>query len=207
RQPTARRPRTPRRRAAGDAHARRHRARSNRRADGGQPARRTPEGGSRLGSVAVEPLNVWEYERAAAELLEPGADGYFVGGAGDEVTLAENVAAYRRLTLRPRVLVDVADPSTATTVLGRDVSLPVLVAPVAYQRVAHPDGEVATARAAAAVGTIMCLSTFATATFADVAAAGGPRWFQLYVPRDPGVGAETIAAAAAHGFEALVVTV
>jgi isopentenyl diphosphate isomerase/L-lactate dehydrogenase-like FMN-dependent dehydrogenase len=155
----------------------------------------------------VEPLNVWDYERAAAELLEPGAYGYFVGGAGDEITLAENVAAFRRLVLRPRVLVDVADPSTATTVLGREVSLPVLVAPVAYQRVAHPDGEVATARAAAAAGTIMCLSTFATATLADVAAAGGPRWFQLYVPRDPGVAADTIAAAAAHGFEALVVTV
>jgi isopentenyl diphosphate isomerase/L-lactate dehydrogenase-like FMN-dependent dehydrogenase len=155
----------------------------------------------------VEPLNVWDYEAAAAELLEPGAYGYFAGGAGDETTLAENVAAYRRLTFRPRVLVDVADPSTATTVLGREVSLPVLVAPVAYQRVAHPDGEVATARAAAAAGTIMCLSTFATATMADVAMAGGPRWFQLYVPRDPGIAAETIGAAAAHGFEALVVTV
>ena len=160
-----------------------------------------------MSSKHPELLNVWDYERLAADLLEPGPYGYFAGGAGDEVTLAENVAAYRRLTLRPRVLVDVADPSTATTVLGREVALPVLVAPVAFQRVAHPDGEVATARAAAAAGTIMCLSTFATATFADVAAAGGARWFQLYVPRDPGVAAETIAAAAAHGFEALVVTV
>jgi isopentenyl diphosphate isomerase/L-lactate dehydrogenase-like FMN-dependent dehydrogenase len=105
------------------------------------------------------------------------------------------------------VLVDVADPSTATTVLGREVALPVLVAPVAFQRVVHPDGEEATARAAAAAGTIMCLSTFATATMAEVAAAGGPRWFQLYVPRDPAIAAETIAAAVEHGFEALVVTV
>ena len=95
-------------------------------------------------------VNVWDYEAAAAERLEPGPYGYYAGGAGDELTLRDNVEAFRRWQLRPRVLVDVAEPATATTVLGHEVALPVLVAPVAYQRVAHPDGEVAMARAAAA---------------------------------------------------------
>ena len=135
----------------------------------------------------MEPLNVWDYERLAAERLEPGAHGYYAGGAGDELTLRDNVEAYRRWVLRPRMLVDVEPCSTATTVLGQEVSMPLLVAPVAFQRVAHPEGEVATARAARDVGTIMCLSTLATSTPAEVAAVGGPCWFQLYVFRDEGV--------------------
>jgi isopentenyl diphosphate isomerase/L-lactate dehydrogenase-like FMN-dependent dehydrogenase len=155
----------------------------------------------------VDAITIADYERAAAALLDRGTYDYYAGGANDELTLAENVAAYGRLKLRPRVLVDVDEPSTATTVLGRDLSLPVLIAPVAFQKMANPEGEVATARAAAAAGTIMCLSTFATSTFADVAAAAGPRWFQLYVPRDPGLQAETLAAAAEHGYEALILTV
>ena len=97
------------------------------------------------------PVNVLEYERRAEEALEPGAHGYFAGGAADERTLAENVAAFTRLKLRPRMLVDVSNVSTATTVLGTDVSMPLLVAPTAIQKMCHPDGEPATARAAAAV--------------------------------------------------------
>ena len=80
--------------------------------------------------------------------------------------------------------------------------MPLLVAPVAFQRVAHPDGEVAMARAVAAAGTVMCLSTLATATWDEVAETGVPRWFQLYVPRDPGVAAEVVAGAAERGFGA-----
>jgi 4-hydroxymandelate oxidase len=155
----------------------------------------------------VEPLNVWEYERLAADSLEPGAFGYFTGGANDELTLADNVAAYRRWNLRPRVLVDVADPSTATTVLGQEVALPLLIAPIAYQRVAHPDGEVAMARAAAAAGTVMCVSTLATSSWDEIAATGVARWFQFYVPRDPGLAAEIAGKAREHGFGALVLTV
>jgi isopentenyl diphosphate isomerase/L-lactate dehydrogenase-like FMN-dependent dehydrogenase len=155
----------------------------------------------------VEPLNVWDYERLAAERLEPGAHGYYAGGAGDELTLRDNVEAYRRWVLRPRMLVDVEPCSTATTVLGQDVSMPLLVAPVAFQRVAHPDGEVATARAARDAGTIMCLSTLATSTPAEIADVGGPRWFQLYVFRDEGVTRELIAQARAGGYGALVLTI
>src|SRR6476469_9217953 len=120
-------------------------------------------------------LNVWDYERAAAERLAQGPYDYFAGGALDEVTLADNVAAYRRWLLRPRVLIDVAETSTATTVLGHELALPVVVAPVAFQRAAHPDGEVAMARAVAAAGTVMCVSTMATATWDEIGATLVPR--------------------------------
>jgi 4-hydroxymandelate oxidase len=155
----------------------------------------------------VKPFNVADYEAAAAERLDAGTYAYFAGGAGDEVTLRDNVEAYRRWQLRPRVLVDVDDSSPATTVLGREISMPLLVAPMAYQRLAHPDGEVAMARAAAAADTIMCLSTLATSTAEDVAATGVPRWFQLYVFRDAGVTRQLVDHARDNGFEALVVTV
>jgi isopentenyl diphosphate isomerase/L-lactate dehydrogenase-like FMN-dependent dehydrogenase len=155
----------------------------------------------------VEPVNVWDYEALARERLAPGPHGYYAGGAGDELTLADNVEAFRRWQLRPRMLVDVEASTTATSVLGQEVSLPVLVAPVAFQRVAHPDGEVGMARAALAAGTIMCLSTLATATPAEVAATGAQLWFQLYVFRDVGVTNELIAQAREHGFGALVLTV
>jgi isopentenyl diphosphate isomerase/L-lactate dehydrogenase-like FMN-dependent dehydrogenase len=155
------------------------------------------------------PVNVSEYERLAEGALEEGALGYFAGGACDELTLHENVAAFRRLRLRPRMLVDVSGVSTATTVLGTDVSMPLLVAPTAIQKMCHPDGEPATARAAAAAGTVMTLSTIATSTPAEVAAAapGAPRWFQVYCFRDEGVTRALIEQAVEHGYEALVLTV
>jgi len=156
-----------------------------------------------------EPCNLADYEQLARERLDPGAYGYFAGGAGDERTLHENVAAWSRWLLRPRALVDVSEAGTATTVLGTPVSMPLLVAPVAYQRMAHPDGEPGMARAAAAAGTIMVLSTLATSTPAEVAAAapGAPRWFQLYVFRDPGVTRALIDQAADAGYLALALTV
>jgi len=156
-----------------------------------------------------EPCNVADYERLARERLSEGAYGYFAGGAGDERTLRENVEAYGRWRLRPRALVDVSEASTATTVLGTEVSMPLLVAPVAFQRMAHPDGEPGMARAAAAAGTIMVLSTLATSTPAEVAAAapGAPRWFQLYCFRDRGVTRALIDQAEEAGFEAIALTV
>ena len=88
----------------------------------------------------AEPLTVSEYERLAEDILEAGALGYFAGGACDERTLRENVESWRRYRLRPRVLVDVEGTTAATTVLGTEVSMPVLVAPTAFHRMAHPDG-------------------------------------------------------------------
>jgi isopentenyl diphosphate isomerase/L-lactate dehydrogenase-like FMN-dependent dehydrogenase len=156
-----------------------------------------------------EPLNAWEYERVAEEKVEPGPWGYFVGGAGDERTLAENVAAFGRWRLRPRMLVDVGSVTTRTTVLGGDVSMPVLVAPTAFQQLAHPDGDLAVARAAAAAGTVMCLSTLGGASPAQVheAAPEGRNWFQLYWSRDRAFTQELVQAVEASSFEAIVLTV
>ena len=153
--------------------------------------------------------SVADYERLAAERLEPGPLGYFAGGAGDERTLRDNVEAFGRWRLRPRMLVDVSEPSAATTILGGDVSMPVLVAPVAIQRMAHADGEAGMARAAAAVGTAMCVSSFSTTAPRDVAAAapGAPRWLQLYCFRDDGVTRALVEEAEEHGYGAIAVTV
>ncbi|HEU4657152.1 MAG TPA: alpha-hydroxy acid oxidase [Capillimicrobium sp.] len=151
-----------------------------------------------------------DFERLAEARLAPGPFGYFAGGAGDERTLRDNVAAWRRLRLRPRVLVDVSDVTTATTVLGHEVAMPVLVAPTALQRMAHPDGEPAMARAAAAAGTVFTLSTLASSRPSEIAAhapAAAPRWFQLYVFRDRAITRALLDEALAHGFGAVVLTV
>jgi 4-hydroxymandelate oxidase len=153
----------------------------------------------------MRPVNVWDYERLAAEKLDANALAYFAGGAGDEVTLRDNVAAFERRKLRPRVLVDVGEVSTATTVLGTEIALPVLIAPLAMQRMAHPDGEEATARAAAAAGTIMCLSSAATCAPAEL--TSGHRWFQVYVWRPRDTTEQAIEEAVAGGYSALVLTV
>ncbi|TML20268.1 MAG: alpha-hydroxy-acid oxidizing protein [Actinobacteria bacterium] len=176
---------------------------------------RPPEAGFLLDRLirlarVTEPINVWDYERLAEQRLDANALAYFAGGAGDEVTLRDNLAAFERRKLRPRVLVDVSSVTTATTVLGTDVSMPVLIAPLAFQRMAHPDGEAATARAAAAAGTIMCLSSAATRSPREVAeacAAEGTRWFQVYVFRDRALTEGLIAEAVECGFTALVLTV
>jgi 4-hydroxymandelate oxidase len=154
----------------------------------------------------MKPVNIWDYESLAEEKLDANAHAYFAGGAGDEVTLRDNVAAFERRKLRPRVLVDVGAVSTKTTVLGAEIALPVLVAPLAMQRMAHPHGEEATARAAAAAGTIMCLSSAATCAPKDLP-ADGPRWFQVYVWRPRSKTEAAIEEAVAAGYSALVLTV
>jgi isopentenyl diphosphate isomerase/L-lactate dehydrogenase-like FMN-dependent dehydrogenase len=156
-----------------------------------------------------ESVNVWDYERLAEERLDPGAWGYYAGGAGDEWTLRENLAAWNRWQLRPRVLVDVGEVNAATTVLDTEVSMPLLVAPTAYHRVADPEGEAATARAAAAARTIMCLSMLATATPEEVAAAAPAalRWYQVYVYTRREVTWAFVERALEVGFRTLVLTV
>lgn len=159
--------------------------------------------------TVATPVNVWDFERLAAARLDAGVLGYFAGGAWDERTLGENVAAYDRWQLRPRVLVDVSEVDLRTTVLGTPVSMPVLVAPVALQRLVDADGELAMARAAARAQTIMCLSTIATATPAEVAAnaPAAPRWLQVYVFRDRAITRAIVDEAVAAGFGALALTV
>lgn len=145
--------------------------------------------------------------RAREALPDPVYD-YFAGGAADEVTLAENDAAWGRWALRPRVLTGGGEAELAIELLGSRLSAPVLLAPVAAQRLLHPDGEVASARAAAAAGTAFCLSTRATADLAEVAAAvDGTLWFQLYVGQERAGSARVLARAAEHGYRAIVLTV
>lgn len=150
-----------------------------------------------------------DFERAAAAVLDNAAHSYIAGGATDEITLRDNIASWGRLAIRPRVLVGVGHRDLSVELLGRRRPHPLLIAPTAFQRLAHAEGEVATARAAAATDTIMCLSTLATTPAAALARAvpEAPRWFQLYVFSDRGVSRELVARAAEHGYEALVVTV
>ena len=157
----------------------------------------------------MEPLNVHEYEALARERMGGIGWEYIRGGSGDESTLRENVEAFARWKLRPRILVDVASVDAAATVLDTPVSMPVLIAPTAMQRFADPEGEAATARAAARAGTIMVLSTSATMRPGAVAGAApdATRWFQIYVLRDRGVTQALIDEACAHGYSALVLTV
>jgi 4-hydroxymandelate oxidase len=157
----------------------------------------------------VHPLDLDALETRARERLERGAYDYIAGGADAELTVADNLAAWSRLRLRPRVLHDVAAVSTATTLLGSEVPTPVVVAPMAYHRIAHPDGEAASAAGAAAAGAVYVLSTQATMSVEEVAAVApaGERWFQVYVVRDRGWTAELVARAAAAGYRALVLTV
>jgi isopentenyl diphosphate isomerase/L-lactate dehydrogenase-like FMN-dependent dehydrogenase len=162
-----------------------------------------------MAEAASGPINVADFERIASERMDEGPLGYFNGGAWDEVTLRENINVWRRWRLRPRMLVDVGEVSTATELFGTAISMPVVIAPVAFQRMAHPEGEEGMARAAAAAGTLMCLSTIATARPSDVAGAApdGRRWFQLYCFRDRAVTQALMDEAVEAGYEAIVLTV
>jgi isopentenyl diphosphate isomerase/L-lactate dehydrogenase-like FMN-dependent dehydrogenase len=157
----------------------------------------------------MEPLNVADYERVAEERVDAGVFGYIAGGAGDEHTLRANVEAFRRVALRPRMLVDVSSCSARATVLGHDLSMPLLVAPTAYQRLMHPDGEGATARAAGAAGTVFCQSTLSSLRPAELAAQApdAMRWLQLYWSSDRPFVADVVAEAEDSGATALVFTV
>jgi 4-hydroxymandelate oxidase len=157
----------------------------------------------------VVDLSLEDMEQEARRIVGEMAYAYYAGGADDERLLDENVAAWGRWQLHPRVLAGVDKVSTATTLLGSAVASPVAIAPTAIQGLAHPDGEAATARGAAAAGALMILSSLATCSLEDVAAAapGGARWMQVYILRERGRTEELVARAAGAGYGALVLTV
>lgn len=156
----------------------------------------------------VDLLNLHDYERAAAEVLDAAALGYYGSGADDERTLRDNALAWSRLRLLPRVLAGAEPLDASTTVLGQEVDWPVLVAPMALQAMACAEGELATARAAGRAGTVMVLSTISNTAVEDVvAASSGPVWFQLYVQRDREASRELVQRVEAAGCRALVLTV
>ncbi|MEX0791462.1 MAG: alpha-hydroxy acid oxidase, partial [Actinomycetota bacterium] len=155
-----------------------------------------------------ELLNVADFGRAAGEALQHDVFDYYDGGALDEITLRENLVAWQRLKLYYRVMAGVGPRDLSTTVLGQRVSMPVLVAPTAFHRLACPQGEVAAARAAGRAGTAFCLSSLSTTAMEEVfAEASSPKWFQLYIYKDRGLTRELITRAEGAGAEAIVLTV
>ena len=157
---------------------------------------------------APPPATVMDYEPIAKRRLSHMAYEYIAGGAGDEITLRDNVRAFDRLQLHPRVLVDVSELDTKTSVFGQALDFPILMAPTAYHRLVHPEGEIATVRGAALAGATMVASSFANTPIEDMCkAAKSPLWFQLYVVRDRGFTKELVQRATGAGARALVVTV
>ena len=153
-------------------------------------------------------LNPRDFEAAAREKLSPGVYDYYAGGAGDEITVRENELAWARRRLVPRMLVDVSVCDLRTTALGHAISMPIITAPCALNCLAHPDGELAVARAVSKLGTAQVLSTLSSASLEDVAAAApAPRWFQLYVYRDRSVTHTLVKRAEAAGYTAICITV
>jgi 4-hydroxymandelate oxidase len=154
-------------------------------------------------------LDLEALEARARDALDPMAWAYYSGGAEREHLLTQNVAAWSEFRLFPRVLVDVSSVSGATSVLGAPVSLPIIVAPTALQKMADPDGEMASARGAAAAGAAFVLSSLANCDLEDVAGAapGGVLFMQVYILKDRAKTAEMVQRAAAAGYRALVFTV
>jgi 4-hydroxymandelate oxidase len=153
-------------------------------------------------------LTLDDFEPAARAALPDDVYGFIAGAAGDEWTHEENRRAFDRWILRPRVLRGVGGADPSVRVLDVPLSMPVLVAPWAYQRAAHRDGEIGTARAAARAGTVMCVSTTALDILEEIAAAtDGPKWWQLYVFTDRSYTQEMLARVVGSGFGAIVWTV
>lgn len=155
-----------------------------------------------------EVVNVTEFQALAKERLPKQAYDYYASGAEDQWTLVENRKAFERIRFRPRILIDVTKVDLTTEVLGHKISMPIMLAPTAMQKMAHPEGELATARAAAEANTAMVLSSWATCSVEEVAEVGpGLRFFQLYVYKNRAVVAQLVRRAEKAGFKAIALTV
>ncbi|MFO0722701.1 MAG: alpha-hydroxy acid oxidase [Myxococcota bacterium] len=150
--------------------------------------------------------SVRDFERSAESRIPPGPLAYYAGGALDERTLAENLAAFRRWAIVPRIMTDVSAVDPSVEVLGRRWPLPLWLCPTAMQRMAHPEGELASARAAKARSLTFGLSTSASTDMAEVAAVGGPRWYQVYLLEAEKARRAMVERAIEQGYEALVLT-
>lgn len=159
-------------------------------------------------STARDPVCVADFRELAKAKLPTATFDYVESGTMDQVTLRENTAAFQRLKLLPPVLSGVAATDLTTTALGVNLSMPIMLAPVAAQRMYHPLGAPAAARAAAAMGTLFGTSSSATNSVEEIAAASpGPKWFQLYVPKDRAIARRLVERAETAGYKALIVTV
>jgi 4-hydroxymandelate oxidase len=153
-------------------------------------------------------VNLDDFETAARRRLTPMAYAYIAGAAGDEQTMRRNREAFAALRLKPRVLVDASHLDTRIELLGRMLDFPILLAPVAYHKLAHPQGELATVRGAGMAGAALIVSTYATVALEQIAkAASGPLWMQLYVNPDRTFTRELVRRAESAGYGALCLTV
>lgn len=161
------------------------------------------------GNVLAGIHRLTDFEPLARAAMDPGAYEYMAGGAWDEITLDENVASWRRRRFRPRTLIDVSGTDPSTSLLGMPTRLPMAIAPTAFHGLAHPDGELATARAAGASGVPFILSTSSSRSIEEVAVAApdATRWFQLYLQGAPGLSRALVDRAAENGYRAIVLTV
>lgn len=153
-------------------------------------------------------VNIEDLHALARSRLSAPVYGYYAGGAGDEHTLRDNIDALTRVKIAHRCMVDITRSTTRTSLLGLDLSMPIILAPTALHRMAHEDGEIATARASAEADTLMTLSTISSVPLEDVAAAApdGKRWFQLYLFNTPNRTEELIGRAEDAGYGAIVLT-
>ncbi len=155
-----------------------------------------------------EPANVADFQELARAALPQATYEYITTGSTDEITLRENVAAFQRLRILPPLLIGVAEADTTTTVLKQEIAMPILLAPVAGQRLYHPQGGLASARAAATAKTVFGVSSSIGHSVEEIAAASrGPKWFQLYVPKDRAVARKLVERVERAGYQAIVVTV
>src|SRR3954464_6501829 len=180
------------------------------------PRQRTLSTAGRNPAAAVreqeDPLDSADFdalEEKARAGLSPAAYAFAAAGADDELTVADNIAAWRRLRLRPRMLNDVTQVDTSVSILGVRCNAPIMVAPFGRHKLFHPEGERAPARGAGAAGAVFVLPTTSTVSIEDVASEPGsaPRWFQLYLPPERALAENLIDRAAAAGFRAIVLTV
>ncbi|XP_058079296.1 peroxisomal (S)-2-hydroxyacid oxidase GLO4-like isoform X7 [Magnolia sinica] len=157
--------------------------------------------------MAGDPVNINEFQELARQALPKMYYDYYTGGAEDEHTLRENVEAFQRITFQPRILVDVSNVDVSSSILGYNVSVPIMIAPTGMHKLAHPKGEMATARAAAACNTIMVLSFSSNCTIEEVASScNAIRFYQLYAYQRRDVSAKLVQRAQQNGFKAIVLT-
>jgi 4-hydroxymandelate oxidase len=155
----------------------------------------------------LDPINLFDYEALARKSLDPASWDYYEGGSDDEITLRANRSSFERIRLRPRVLRDVRNIDVHRTVQGMSVRMPILVAPMAYHCLAHPEGECITAQATRNAGTLMIASTFASRTLEEIIGVASQAWMQVYVYRDQNTTESLIRRAEKAGYGALVLTV
>src|SRR5437763_13627144 len=158
-------------------------------------------------AVDAPPVRAEDFEGAARAILPKGIYDYFAGGAEDEAAIAGNRAAFARWRFRYRVLTGASEPDLGLELFGRRLAMPVQLAAAATQKMAHPQGELGAATAAAAAGVVYCLRTLSTTSLEEVATAQGVRWLQLHVSNDRAITTESVDRAETAGYERILLTV